>query len=700
MQPEAQKPLDVVEKEARARNAAKRRAAREEKKAAEPIHAHEQPDSEDTIQGAHHVSLDEVTGDGQKESAPVGSGGDSSSDSSVEVVGVPVPDAPAQASVGGAAVVEYPAEEALVKPRPDEDVISVDDDAEEKMVPDETPTIKLEGPLSTVKEEVVLEDSQETSHLKPETSPPFDLQVLKSSFTSTPEAQSPSRSRREIDLTVNGDPVEREALFSVDQGRTYVADQVRRWEQVTLEFVMSPTIEYTLAPNAVVDFTSVEVYLKDLSPRECVAVLQTMFFDVGFRFRNLIPEWFRAHASQVDRSSVRAVAEDLQHLLTMELLEWREVTSGVPSRLLSPLDVRALTDPAEDVKPEDAEAAEEGGSPSDSQSCEFVAWRARAEAAPTLAATSSLDSVDEFSHIVWDVCSRQPKHCKPERSVWNSKRIADAEFWIRIDVVRTDRFWIRREQRRLTCRTLHPEWFSLPKAALRKSTGTDLPPRPPAPVPAARTPASPRTVDAARAEGAHTALESARVEFEERWQQREAKVEAEKVAWVADVQKILSVQLEAFQQKIHSLEEARNRDQETIRDLKNVQVKSEPTRATMYPLPGNAIKGHASERRDIKCDSNLPAEQLRLTLQCLTGTKYAKEDEAVKSEQTPGAKSSSVSRPKSQVRETKPVAPEKTDAKKPTKKDSNKKHSRQDEDLTGASSGGESSDETDSSSDS
>ncbi|POM62554.1 hypothetical protein PHPALM_28285 [Phytophthora palmivora] len=294
--------------------------------------AHEQPNSEDTIQGAHHVSLDEVTEDGQKESAPVGSGGDSSSDSSVEVVGVSVSDALFQASAGGAAVVECPAEEVLVKPRPDEDVISVNDDAEEKMIPDETPTIKLEGPLSTVKEEVVLEASQETSHLKPETSLPSDLQASMSSFASTPV---PSRSRMDIDLTVNEDPVEREAPFSVDQGKTYVADQVRRWEQVTLEFVMSPMIEYTwphpnpdfkswyaavvrtseyvatrmsmasrseawisewslvrLAPNAAVDFTSVEVYLKDLSPRECVAVLQKMFSDVGFRFRNLIPEWF------------------------------------------------------------------------------------------------------------------------------------------------------------------------------------------------------------------------------------------------------------------------------------------------------------------------------------------------------------------------------------------------------------------------
>ncbi|POM69687.1 LOW QUALITY PROTEIN: Hypothetical protein PHPALM_14014 [Phytophthora palmivora] len=118
------------------------------------------------------------------------------------------------------------------------------------------------------------------------------------------------------------------------------------------------------------------------------------------------------------------------------------------------------------------------------------------------------------------------------------------------------------------------------------------------------------------------------------------KAEAEKVAWVADVQKILSAQLEAFRQKIQSLEEARNRDQETIRDLKNVQemrsrntpathpqvqdtrvtygsdsatqIKSEPTRVTMYPPPGSAIKGYAGERRDIKCDSDFPNSSGRL----------------------------------------------------------------------------------------
>ncbi|POM75727.1 Hypothetical protein PHPALM_7132 [Phytophthora palmivora] len=102
----------------------------------------------------------------------------------------------------------------------------------------------------------------------------------------------------------------------------------------------------------------------------------------------------------------------------------------------------------------------------------------------------------------------------------------------------------------LAVRGSPPEGRSSPSVPDRAGR-SDLPPRPPAPDPAARTPASPRTVDAARAEGAHTALESARVEFEERWQQREANAEAEKVAWVADVQKTLSAQLEAFQQKIH-----------------------------------------------------------------------------------------------------------------------------------------------------
>ncbi|POM79060.1 Hypothetical protein PHPALM_3337 [Phytophthora palmivora] len=523
--------------------------------------------------------------------------------------------------------------------------------------------------------------------------------------------------------------------------------------------------------------TSLRLHLKDLSPRECVAVLQTKFFDVGFRFLNLIPEWFRAHASQMDRSLIRAVAEDLQHLLTMELLEWREVTSGVPSRMLSPQDVRALTDTVEDMKPEDAEgdslmsgyeagllgsecveqlkkagvrvtrspASSSLGEPelkrpqhlpprpastpsmSSLMSYGTSAQDSRSTAIPSevsgtrsaspmpssgygstlfgltasgseeancsrpmssssslwsmggaasahmpysfvappgmgFAAQGSTAQVDgnvsvqvteavlprspaivghddvvmsesgrtsrsdhrsrtsrsharslkpspSESSSVSDSSAEERKWRSSKRSTRSSKRSSKSRksprrsiksertsrsgrtsrarmsgaSQVALNTMRTTQDLLSRMEsnqahlgqqvqqefhaiQALAVRGSPPEGRSSPSVPDRASR-SDLPPRSPAPIPPARTPASLQTVDAARAEGAHTALESARVEVEERWQQRETKVEAEKVAWVAD--------------KMHSLEEAHNRDQETIRDLQNVQgMRSRNTPAT------------------------------------------------------------------------------------------------------------------------
>ncbi|OWZ07759.1 hypothetical protein PHMEG_00019810 [Phytophthora megakarya] len=77
------------------------------------------------------------------------SGADSNSDLSVEVLGVSGPNVP----VGGAVKVESPAVNGTSeRSQLGHDVIEVDA-LEEKAIPGETPTIKLEGSLSTVKEE-------------------------------------------------------------------------------------------------------------------------------------------------------------------------------------------------------------------------------------------------------------------------------------------------------------------------------------------------------------------------------------------------------------------------------------------------------------------------------------------------------------------------------------------------------------------
>ncbi|OWZ09780.1 hypothetical protein PHMEG_00017464 [Phytophthora megakarya] len=58
-----------------------------EKKVAESKDARTQPDSEEEIQDAYHVTLDGTVEDGREESAPVGSGVDFNSDSSAEILG-------------------------------------------------------------------------------------------------------------------------------------------------------------------------------------------------------------------------------------------------------------------------------------------------------------------------------------------------------------------------------------------------------------------------------------------------------------------------------------------------------------------------------------------------------------------------------------------------------------------------------------
>ncbi|KAE9032416.1 hypothetical protein PR001_g10621 [Phytophthora rubi] len=98
------------------------------------------------------------------------------------------------------------------------------------------------------------------------------------------------------------------------------------------------------APNILTDITAITVPPSTLSPRECATLTQTLFFEMGFRFRNLAPEWFQARASRVDPSLVRTVVEDLQQLLAVKFLEWRDVISGVAARIVPALSLQALND--------------------------------------------------------------------------------------------------------------------------------------------------------------------------------------------------------------------------------------------------------------------------------------------------------------------------------------------------------------------
>ncbi|GMF50359.1 unnamed protein product [Phytophthora fragariaefolia] len=300
--PEEQSSLEEVERTARRRNAARRRAAREEKESTED---QDQLDSEPAIQEAHQAILDTGTRDGLVEEPPKGSERDSVSES----LGVSNTDVPTSVSVGDAVKVEPPVVDATSEASPlVQDVVTLEDNSNEESI---QLTLKDEGPLPAVEEESVPANSNDALWLRSELASPRLIQ--EDTQGPSPEVPDTSASRVVVDLTEVADPDAQVHIgeMTVAQAKAYLADYVRRWERVTLEFVASPTIE----------------------------------------FRNLIPGWFQARASQVDSSFVRAITQDLQQLLAVELLEWSHLASGVSSRIVPARSVQASGD---DVKFEES----------------------------------------------------------------------------------------------------------------------------------------------------------------------------------------------------------------------------------------------------------------------------------------------------------------------------------------------------------
>ncbi|ETO68060.1 hypothetical protein F444_15078 [Phytophthora nicotianae P1976] len=338
--PEEQPSLEEVEKAALERNAAKRKAAAEKKEKESPgVQDRDAPDAD--VPDAHHAVPDAVAPD-VEEKTPSDSARSTHSSASVEFVGVSAPDVPTQASVGGAVKVKCPAEggpSGSLKPR--SDVIVLDDSEGE-----------AEGAAQG--------DTIEPSSLQPELS--STRQVLPASGPSSLGAppSPPSRMTDVIDLTADEDLDERAAWNSESE---YVSSPTVRYEwpspgpnfqawyataNATSEYIATRTsmarqsdawiFEWNLvrlSPNAVNDdLFSLSVDLDTLSAVECTALLQKLFFEAGFRFRNLIPGWSQTRTSRLNPEVVLGVAQDLQHLLALELLNWRDIASGVPLQIV------------------------------------------------------------------------------------------------------------------------------------------------------------------------------------------------------------------------------------------------------------------------------------------------------------------------------------------------------------------------------
>jgi hypothetical protein len=218
------------------------------------------------------------------------------------------------------------------------------------------------------------------------------------------------------------------------------------------------------------------------------------------------------------------------------------------------------------------------------------------------------------------------------------------------------------------------------------------------PAPVTQQAATPEYVEAARMEAAQVAREAAHAEFDARLQQFQAGVEAEKAPWASGLQETVN----AFQQKMHIMEEARRRDHMTILKLqtvpgtssRNVPATSSNPKAESYPQSATSIGsvpdlttapskssgatvGHASDRQKNPVEpktGDLPATQSK-TSKASSGIK---QEPAIKTEASSKTVESSASKTTEKKPEVKPSAP-KAEDKKSTKKETPKKHSSRDD---------------------
>ncbi|POM61399.1 hypothetical protein PHPALM_29589 [Phytophthora palmivora] len=151
----------------------------------------------------------------------------------------------------------------------------------------------------------------------------------------------------------------------------YIRREVRRWEEVNPGKVTPPSVVYEW-PNPKPDANSYfaaayatgdyfkwrlslanqdEAWISELhvarwgvgtaqdltattqsilTTRECVAILQTLFFEAGFEFVNLISGWSATRASRIPE-----VWCEVQNFFAVELVEWRLVIAGVPFKVNS-----------------------------------------------------------------------------------------------------------------------------------------------------------------------------------------------------------------------------------------------------------------------------------------------------------------------------------------------------------------------------
>ncbi|EGZ25035.1 hypothetical protein PHYSODRAFT_326080 [Phytophthora sojae] len=165
-----------------------------------------------------------------------------------------------------------------------------------------------------------------------------------------------------------------EKSLGQDAAKAYVSAQVSLWEQVRSEHVLPPCVEYTWPddrPDSLPWLNATLATSKYLAARAtlgndvqpCVLELRLDRRDLATAQDVVAVEISVAaftsrectHASKIAPDLVRSLAGDIQHLLTVELIEWRTLYVGASFKVIPVLETKAKSGqtPALDYHAED-----------------------------------------------------------------------------------------------------------------------------------------------------------------------------------------------------------------------------------------------------------------------------------------------------------------------------------------------------------
>ncbi|GMF53726.1 unnamed protein product [Phytophthora fragariaefolia] len=366
---ESHKDLDVINREARARRKAERDAKEAEDKAKST-----EPAAQDDQVSTEAAEEEDLRSESKAERIPEKQAQATES---------------AKASEGGADVGEPPAADRVSdSPQPEQEEEAAKD------VPVKVKAEVIEIEESDAEERSALEDAEVSSRSQQSSS----NQAPSSSQRQAPEpevlprgdASNPVPAPQSLNADVRpslcaGAKTADTTQLDETAVKNFVARQVHRWEQMRSGRVVPPSVEYAWpnprpdfsawqeAPMATSDYlrhqmalenrdaawiaelrperrvlgiaqdlTAVAIPPSMMSSRECAAVLETLLFEAGFEFVKAVPDWFMTQASKINPGYVRSVVEEVQQLLTIELIEWKQLKAGVSFKVVPASDTKSV----------------------------------------------------------------------------------------------------------------------------------------------------------------------------------------------------------------------------------------------------------------------------------------------------------------------------------------------------------------------